>query len=324
MCTAINLKTASHYFGRTLDLDVSYGEKICIVPRNYEFNFTAQGKTANHAALIGMAAVMDGTPLFYDAANEYGLCMAGLNFPGNACYLPEKEGKINVASFELIPYILTSCKNVDEAKKLFKNINISDKCFAANVPTSPLHWIVSDEEKSIVIEPMTDGVKIFDNPTGVMTNNPTFDYHLMNLNNYRNLSPLNGENLFAKDLEMNNFCAGLGAVGLPGDVSSPSRFVRAVFHVKNSVCSNDENESVHQFFHIMNDVSMTKGCCKTLHGTDDYTVYTGCINASKGIYYYTTYNNSTINTVCMHKENLDSAEVKIFDLKTNSDIRIIN
>ncbi len=324
MCTAISIGNGDHYFGRTLDLHCSYGEEVCIMPRKYPITWRQMGKSVEHYALIGMATVVGEIPLYYDAANEHGLAMAGLNFPGNAYYPPMCDGKDNVTPFEFIPWILTQCRTITEAKALLERINLVNIPFAESLPLSPMHWIISDNDASVVIESMKDGLHIHDNPVGVMTNNPPFDYQLFNLNNYRNLDISNGESDFAKKLMLDNYCQGLGGMGLPGDVSSMSRFIRAVFARENSVCSKAEAASVGQFFHILDSVSMVRGVCKIPSGEYDITVYSSCINADKGIYYYTTYTNRQIGCIDMHKVDLDGDTISRYPLITEEQIRFEN
>ncbi len=314
MCTALSFCTKDHYFGRNLDLDCSYNEEICVMPRNFPMEFRLKEKIEKHYAIIGMATVVGEIPLFYDAVNEYGLSMAGLNFPGNACYYEKDIRKDNITPFEFIPWLLGRCKTVSEAKELLNRINLVNISFSENLPLSPLHWIISDKTESITVEAMRDGMHIHENPVGVLTNNPPFEYHLFNLNNYRNLKVCNGENEFTKDIKLENYCMGLGTVGLPGDVSSMSRFVRATFTKSNSICKEDEESSVNQFFHLLTSIEMVQGCCKTESGNWDITVYSSCVNTDKGIYYYTTYNNRQINCVDMHKTDLESNKIFCFPL----------
>ncbi len=314
MCTAITYNTKNHYFGRNFDLEYSYNETITITPRNYPFKFRKVDDIENHYALIGMAYVEDDYPLYYDAINEKGLGMAGLNFPGNADYKDLENNKDNIASFEFIPWVLSQCSNISEVKKLLKNINISNINFSDNLPASPLHWIISDNNNSITVESVKDGLKIYDNPVGVLTNNPTFDIQMFNLNNYMNLSIEQPNNNFSKKLNLNNYSRGMGALGLPGDLSSASRFVKATFTKMNSLSGNSESESISQFFHILGCVDQQRGCVHM--GKDKYeiTIYSSCCNMDKGIYYYTTYENSQITAVDMHKENLDSNKLISYEL----------
>lgn len=313
MCTAISFKTKDHYFGRTLDLEYHYNESVVVCPRNFPFKFSG-----NHYAIIGIATVMDACPLYYDATNEKGLSMAGLNFPNNAFFHPIDEEKINVAPFEFIPFVLAQCKNTVEAKKLLQNVNIANINFRPDLKASPLHWIISDKTESITVESTESGLNIYENPVGVLTNNPPFPLQLKNLEKYNYLSSKEP----AEPTDPMYCSKGMGAVGLPGDLSSMSRFVRAVFTKKNSVCGENEAESVGQFFHIMNAVSHTRGTVD-LDGKYEITVYTSCCNTDKGIFYYTTYENPQISSVDLNKLNLESDMFFEFPLETQMKINSI-
>ncbi len=324
MCTALSFNTENHYFGRTLDLDCSYGEEVCIVPRRFPFAFRKAGGTDSHYAMIGMAKVTDGVPLFYDAANEHGLSAAGLNFPENAYYAPPQTEKVNITPFEFIPYILSSCKTVSEARLLLGRINIVNIPFNDTIPLSALHWIISDRRETIVVEPMKDGLHVHENPAGVMTNNPPFEYQLFNLNNYRNLKTDNGVNSFSEELPLKSYCCGLGAIGLPGDYSSMSRFVRIAFGRANSVCHEDEASSVSQFFHLLSSVEMPRGSCRASSGKWDISVYSSCINTDRGLYYFVTYDNRQISCVDMHRTDLNGNAVSSFPLINRQKINYLN
>lgn len=314
MCTAVTYKTKDHYFGRNLDLEYSYRETVTVTPRNFVFQFRKAGKLQSHFAMIGMAYISDGYPLYYDATNEKGLSIAGLNFPGNAHYKPYCEGKDNITPFELIPWILGQCATVGEAKILLGKINLLNEDFSPELPLSPLHWLISDGEKSVVLEAVKDGVRVCENPVGVLTNNPTFDYHMLNLGNYMGLTREEPKNTFAPILQLERYSRAMGAMGLPGDASSASRFVKAAFVKMNAVSGESEQESVSQFFHILKSVEMQRGCVELKKGVYEITVYSSCCNTDRGIYYYTTYENSRISAVDMHRENLDSSALIAYPL----------
>ena len=320
MCTAITYKTKDFYFGRTLDYEISYGDEVTITPRNYEFNFRHKQNIKNHYAIIGMAYVTENYPLYYEAVNEKGLGIAGLNFVGNAQYNKKIKGKDNITQFEFIPWILSQSTTVKEAKKLIEKINFLDEPFSTNLPLAQLHWIISDSIESITVEAVKDGIKIYENPVGVLTNNPTFDKQMFELNNYMNLSTKSPKNTFAKSLNLEKYSRGMGAIGLPGDLSSQSRFIRAAFVKMNSVSKEEEKESVSQFFHILNSVEQQRGCCELDDGIFEITIYTSCCNASKGIYYYTTYDNHQISAVDMHRTDLDSKTLSCYKPVTEEQI----
>ena len=314
MCTAISYQTGDHYFGRTLDLECSYQEEVVVTPRNFPLIFRKMGRLERHYALIGMATVAAENPLYYEAANEHGLAMAGLNFPGNAHYFEESPGKDNVAPFEFIPWILGQCKNLDEARKMLEKLNLCHIHFSRELPLSPLHWLIGDKTGSITVESMADGLKIHENPVGVLTNNPPFDYHMTHLRDFLNLTPLSPENRFGK-IDLTPYSRGMGAMGLPGDLSSASRFVRASFVKLNALPGAGEAQSVSQFFHILGAVEQQRGCVQLPDGSYELTVYTSCINTDKGIYYYTTYENSCISAVEMHRCDLEKSHLFRYELQ---------
>ena len=320
MCTAVTYKTKDFYFGRTLDYEFSYGDEITITPRNYVFNFRNKEAIHTHYAIIGMAYIAENYPLYYDAINEKGLGIAGLNFVGNAYYNEIKEGKDNIAQFEFIPWILSQCATVKEAQALIEKINLTNISFNEKLPLAQLHWLIADENEAITVESVKEGIKVYENPVGVLTNNPPFDKQLFNLNNYINLSTKTPTNKFSENLNLQTYSRGMGAIGLPGDLSSQSRFVRVSFVKMNSISKDDEKSSVSQFFHILNSVDQQRGCCELEDGKFEITIYTSCCNASKGIYYYTTYDNHQITAVDMHKENLE--EDKLIRYKLIKDEQI--
>ena len=180
-----------------------------------------------------------------------------------------------------------------------------DTPFSSQLPVAQLHWIIADKNECIVVESMADGMHVYDNPVGVLTNNPPFPYQMAALNNYRGLSTKQPENTFAPGVELSAYSRGMGGLGLPGDLSSQSRFVRVAFTKQNSKSDASENASVSQFFHILGSVDQQRGLCEVTEGKYEITLYTSCCNCDKGIYYYTTYDNSQITAVDMNRENLD-------------------
>ncbi|MBR2916624.1 MAG: choloylglycine hydrolase [Clostridia bacterium] len=321
MCTAISYK--NRYFGRNLDYDISYGEGITLCPRNFPLTFKEQPILLSHHAIIGMAIVSDNYPLFFDAINEKGLFMSGLLFPDNAKYFPENPEKINITPFEFIPYILGKFSSVSEAREEIENINLLDIPFSKDLPLTPLHWILSDSNGSLTIESTKDGLKIYDNPVGVLTNNPPFDFHLHNLSNFIGLSPKDPQNTFSASLPLRAFSRGMGAIGLPGDFSSQSRFVKACFLKENSVSGDTEFSDIGQFFHILESVSQVRGSVATKKGGLEITLYSSCCDNERGIYYYKTYDNSSINGVSMLNKDLNSSSLFSYPLITKSEMKIL-
>ena len=324
MCTAATYKTRDFYFGRTLDYEFSLGEEIVVTPRNYPFRFRSMGVMEKHYAIIGMAHVSQDYPLYYDAINEKGLGIAGLNFVGNAHYGEEMPDKDNVAQFEFIPYILGRCASVKEARALLEKINFVSIPFSDGLPVAQLHWLIADRNEAITVESVREGIFVYDNPVGVLTNNPPFDKQLFQLNNYMQLSPSSPKNSFSDKLSLYTYSRGMGAMGLPGDLSSQSRFIRASFVKTNSHSGESESESVGQFFHILGSVEQQRGCCDVGGGRFEITIYTSCCNADRGIYYYTTYGNRQITAVDMKKADLDGTRLVRYPLILEEQIRMQN
>ncbi len=236
------------------------------------------------------------------------MSIAGLNFAGNAKYLDEKEGMVNITPFEFIPYLLSNYANVGEVKQALKNINLVNINFSESLPLSPLHWMISDESGAIVVEPLDDGLKV-----------------LSSLNKYMGLSNKNPKNLFSKTFDLDEYSRGMGAIGLPGDLSSSSRFAKVAFTRANSFSGDGEMESVSQFFHILASVEQQNGC--TFIADPDlyeYTIYTSCYNTNEGILYYKTYNNSQITAVKLIDEDLNSKELINYPLINEEQISYIN
>lgn len=328
MCTALSFMVDDHhYFGRNLDLELSYGQQVVITPQNDPLPFHEVKDLEQHYSLIGVAAVMDNYPLYFDAANDHGLAMGGLNYPDNSYYADSISGKDNVASFELIPWVLGQCASVDEAKQLLSNVNVTNRQFSADLPASPLHWLIADQEKAIVIESDRDGVHIYDNPVGVLTNNPKFPKQLFNLNNYRTLSANTLANTFSAQVNLNDYSRGLGTRSLPGGMDSESRFVRATFNKYNARWGqHNEVANITELFHIMHSVEQQSGLDQvaTNPAKFEYTIYTVGYNLDQGLLYYTTYTNNQINCVDLHKVDLASDQLFTYPFIDQQTINYLN
>lgn len=318
MCTAATYQNGDFYMGRTLDYERSYGDRVTITPRNFLLKFHCLPEMPSHYAMVGMAAVMDNYPLYYEAFNEKGLGICGLNFVGNTRYYEPAEGKNNLAQYELIPYLLGSCDSVAQVRRVLEKGNLVNIPFRQDLPLAQLHWLIADENSAITLESTQRGLEIFDNPVGVLTNNPPFPYQMFALNNYRALSPDTPENHFGTPLQ--DYSRGMGGLGLPGDLSSQSRFVRVAYTKLNSRSGKTESENVSQFFHILESVAQTRGLCRLPGGEYEITLYTSCCNLKQGIYYYTTYENNQISAVSMHHENLEGRELITYTPVTGQQI----
>lgn len=303
MCTAVIYK--NRYFGRNLDYECSFGESVVVMPRLFPFFLPGGERMEKHYAIIGMAHVSEGCPLYYDGMNEKGLAMAGLLFAGNAVYQKPAAFRENIPSWALIPWVLGQCDTVAEAKKLLAKTNLTDTPFSEALPPTPLHWMIADKNGAITVECTAEGMKVYDNPVGVLTNNPPFPFHLQNLTQYLNLTAEIPENRFSHKMTLKPFSRGMGAIGLPGDYSSASRFVRAAFVKLNSV-SEEEND-VSQFFHILGAVEQQRGCVHLGDGKYEVTLYASCCDLEKGLYFFKTYEEHSIKEVDLKAQTLDGS-----------------
>ena len=313
MCTAL---TCGSLFGRTLDLEHSYAEQVVILPRRSPLTFRHQPSLPRHLAMIGMAHVAQGIPLFYDAVNESGLAAAALNFPLSAVYLPQREGAVDLAPFELMVWVLAQCTSAAQARQLLEQVNVVKEDFSPELPSTPLHWIVADGKSCFVAEPTADGLRLYHDPVGVLANEPPFPMQTERLNDYLSLSAAPPVNRFAPHLPLTPCSRGMGGLGLPGDWSSPSRFVRAAFAAHNSSAPVD----VTQFFHLMSCVEVPRGCVRLEDGREVTSIYTSCCDMARGIYHYVTYENRQICAVDLHRCDLEGNALSCYPLVTEQQL----
>lgn len=308
MCTSIAFFAPYPLFGRNLDLETPFGQQVAAVPRAYPFHFHRRPAMEQHLAMIGMATVAGGVPLFAEAMNEAGLYMAGLNFPGNAFYTPADSAAPDaVAPYELIPLVLGSCRTRKEARAMLEGIDLLGIPFAPGYPLAPLHWHIADGTGALVLEVTAEGTHLYDDPVGVLTNNPPFPVQLANLTGYQTLSAAPPENRFAPGLDLTPYGQGMGAIGLPGDASPMGRFVRAAFLKGNSLHTAGD-DAVNQFFHILDAVAMVRGSVMTPEGKPDLTLYSCCADPARKTYYFKTYENSRVYAVHLDHIDLDGAK----------------
>ena len=324
MCTGLSYTNGSFYFGRNLDLEYSLNNKVVVTPRNFPFKLSKEEELSSHYSIIGMAMVVDNYPLYFDAVNEKGLGMGGLNFDGFSVYHDEQKDKKNIASFEFIPYLLSKCASVQEAKTVLKDINITNLSFSEKLQASPLHWLISDEDSSIVVESTAEGLQIYDNQFNVLTNNPSFPYHQYNMSNYLNLTSNIPENRLSAKLDLDVYSRGMGSIGLPGDLSSPSRFVRAAYALANSVADKTELANVAQFFHILDFVAQPKGSAMAPGEIYEITQYSSCVSIEEQTYYYKTYENNQICAVSMKDLPLNHSDLFVYELEKEQSIHYTN
>ena len=313
MCTGVRFSDGNGgmYFGRNLDWSVPYGQKVVITPRGYKYNSAFLGEmTMKAGAVIGMAIVAENTPLYFDCANESGLAIAGLNFPGYAKYADTAiDGKTNVSAYEFPFWVVMNYKTVDEVETVLKNVAIVAKPINEQYPVSQLHWIIGDAKRSIVVEYTEKGMEIFHNDVDILTNQPGYGWHQENLRNYMNLFPQMPKEVHWGNAKMTAFGSGSLMRGIPGDYYSPSRFVRVAYLNTHYPVKNTEEENVSRLFHTLTGVAMIDGAAQMADGACEKTIYTGGYSTNTKTYYYNTYEDPAIQKVAMADHNLDSAEL---------------
>ena len=323
MCTSIAMQQGGGLFGRNLDLEYSFGEQVVVTPRRYPLRFRRQPPLDRHLAMVGMAHMADGHPLYAEAVNEAGLYMAGLYFPGNAWYEPEVSPEWDaVAPYELIPWVLGSCETLAQAKEKLARFRPLGVAFAEGLPLAALHWDLADKPGAAGLEAPRGGGQRDDAPGGGLTNNPPFPFHQLNLRQYQALTAQPPENHLAPGVDLAPFGQGMGALGLPGDASPASRYVRAAFSKLNSPDQGDELTRVTQFFHLLDTVAMVRGTVLTPEGKHDLTTYSCC--CAGGTYYYKTYGNNRITAVRMAGTDLESDQPMAFPLREAQDVAFEN
>lgn len=305
MCTSVALHLDKFYFGRNLDLEYDFGDGVVFMPRSYPLRLREGRTVARHFAVFGMGIIKDGFPLFAEGGNEAGVCIAGLNFRGNAHYTNFKvEGRLNLAPFELIPYLLSTCPTAKDAKEQFLKINLVDVPFDDSIQNTHLHFHLADKESAYALEFTKDGAFAYDDAYGTLTNNPPFPFHDHNAKMYMHLST-------AQPKTEGLFTGGVGAIGLPGDYSSPSRFIKAAWLVKmQDGCTE---LSYHDLFSTLNAVAPPRRAVITEDNREHFTRYTCCIDTEDLIYYCKRYSSADTQKVKIKRELFDTDRVVLLN-----------
>lgn len=314
MCTAMTLQTTEGetFFGRTMDFSFPLDPELYIVPRNYIWSCNSKSaKILNQYSFMGIGQDISDL-IFVDGVNEMGFAAAVLYFPGYAHYETEdypNTNKISIAAIELVKFLLGMCASVSQAESMMQNITIIGVEDSLTNSVAPLHWMITDKSgKSMVIESTKSGLHIYENPIGVLSNSPDFKWQMTNLRNFMNLSPHQLEKKQWGDVELTPFGQGCGTIGLPGDYSPPSRFVRTSFQKSHTPVPSSKREAVITAFHIMEGVSIPKGIVTTHRGTDDFTQYTAFMNVNTGEYFYKTYYNCQIMRAELRSDEFSGKE----------------
>ena len=312
MCTGLRFvdNKGNMYFGRNLDWSCSYGERVVITPTGYEPRSPFGAVQEIKHTIIGMGIVEENVPLYFDCANDAGLAVAGLNFPGYAQYEPNPvEGKTSIAAYEFPLWVVANFQSVDEVETALAHAVIVDKPINEKYPSSLLHWIIGDATRSIVVEYTSAGMQVFHNDFDVLANQPGFAWHAENLRNYLNVTPDVPGPVTMNAGKLSAYGSGGGMRGLPGDYYSPSRFVRVAYLNAHYPQKGTEEENVSRLFHTLAGVAMIDGAARMTSGEFERTVYSGGVSCRTNTYYYSTYDNPTIRSVALADFDTSATEL---------------
>ena len=282
MCTAIAFCKDNFFFGRTLDSPYDFDCGVISLPRYAPLLLSEKEDEKQHFAILGMGIVKEGKALFFDAFNECGLSGAALNFPAKAHYLPTQQG--NIASYEVISYVLASAKNLWQVKGILENNKISSLAVSDDMPPTPLHWIFADKTGAVVLEQTREGSFVFESWCEVLTNSPELWHHERSFLDRISLSPKN-----PPQTDTEYISEGKGTDGLAGGFSSKERFLRAAYMRRFAWCESRED-----FFGVMGTLSIPRGAVISSDGRDHYTRYTSCIDTESMTYSYRTADESRV------------------------------
>ncbi len=323
-CTSLTIGTADGgtMYGRTMEFGFELDSQAIVVPRNFDFKGTGPngevGKTwTSKYAVAGMNALK--LPILVDGVNENGLAGGILYFPGYAEYTADADADStkSMAPWEFLTWALTSFSTVDEVKAALDGVEIVGVTMPQLGAIPPFHYTLHDETgKSIVIEPTGGKLKVFENPYGVMTNSPTFDWHLTNLSNYVKLSSENAPPAKFNGHEVDSFGEGSGWLGIPGDPTPPSRFIRAMAFSMTSNPAPAGDTSVRLVEHIMNNFDIPKGTIRDDKKVADYTQWTVVADLKDRSYYVKTYEDQTLRAINLMDFDLDAKEVAMAAIPT--------
>lgn len=305
MCTAMTMQIpqGDTYFGRTMDFSYPLDPSLYFIPKGCKWNNILHTHIIHNQYNV-MGIGQDISPVVLsDGVNEMGFGAAALYFPGFAKYdpiVPQDSFRLSIAAVELVKFLLSQCASVTEAATLLPKIRIVGVKDAVTNSVAPLHWIIADKHGScMTIEKTEDGLHLMNNPIGVLSNSPDFQWHMTNLRNYMNVTPSQHEESEWDRVLLTPFGQGAGTMGLPGDYTPPARFVKTAYQKTHSSFPADKEGSIITCFHIMDGVSIPKGVVMTSRGEADYTQYTAFINLSTNEYFFKTYDNSEIVAVTL-------------------------
>jgi choloylglycine hydrolase len=325
-CTGITIRPedGSVIFARTLEFATDLQSNIIVVPRGKEYIGTAPGdkpglRWTTMYGIVGTNAF--DLPVTIDGLNEKGLSVGLFYFPSFAKYQEIKADDVGkaLAPWELGVFLLGTCSDVKEAVAAAKNVRVGEVVQKDMGLVPGVHYVLTDASRmSVVLEYVGGELKVHDNPLGVMTNSPTFDWHMTNLSNYVNMTVSNVPEIDVGGTEIKGLGQGSGMLGLPGDFTPPSRFVRAVAFSESALPVEGAKDGVLQAFHILNQFDIPKGAARGIeHGkvVADYTQWTSAADLKNLRYHFRTFDDSRIRMVDLKAVDLDAKEIRTISMK---------
>jgi choloylglycine hydrolase len=311
-CTGIRLvaKDGGVIAARTLEFGFDLHSDVMVIPAGTVLTGTLPdgGKGVSYKTKYGfLGANAEGLTAIVDGINEAGLYVGLFYFPGYASYPDATNDNTTraMAPHEYANWLLGNFANVEEVKANFNKVVLVPVVVASIGQPAPVHVVVHDRSgKSVVIEPLDKSLKIYDNPLGVMTNSPTFDWHMTNLRNYVNLTASNVPPIDLGGITLAQFGQGSGLRGLPGDFTPPSRFVRAVAFSQSAIPSATAAQAVLQAFHILNNFDIPYGAVREVHDGQmhaESTTWTSASDLKNLRWYFKTYGDQSIHGVDLAK-----------------------
>jgi choloylglycine hydrolase len=334
-CTGITIKPkdGAIIYARTLEFAMDLHSNIIVVPRGKEYVGTGPDeKPGLHwKTLYGVVGTNAfDLPVTIDGLNEKGLSVGLFYFPSFAKYQEIKTEDVSraLAPWELGVFLLSTCSDVKEAVIAAQNVRVGEVVQKDMGLVPGVHYILTDASgKSVVLEYVGGELKVHDNPLGVMTNSPTFDWHLTNLSNYMNLTVSNIPEIDFGGDEIKGLGQGSGMLGLPGDFTPPSRFVRAVAFSKSALPVETAREGVLQAFHILNQFDIPKGAARGLENgkvVADYTLWTSAADLKNLRYHFRTFDDSRIRMVDLKAVDLDAKEIRTVPMRGEEQIEDVS
>ena len=311
MCTSITMTASDNsvLLGRTMDFSFELDPEMAIFQRDFPLYFRYKKEPlTNHYSFLGLSQDIGGR-FIADGLNEWGLGGAALYFEGYAHYDQEIEPS-SLAPHEVLMWVLASCKSIEEVREVFTTYKIiaTKLDFIKSVP--PLHWVFTDSTgASIIVEPQAEGVMIYDNVLGVLTNSPDYSWHYTNVRNYIGVSPKQVDSKILYGMEFKPFGQGSGTFGIPGDFTPPSRFIRTLYAKLGIKKAQNDYELLINAVHVLNQVDIPKGNVITPRNTLDYTQYTSYMNLNHKRYHYRLYDEIDIKTIDLFSFDLDGENI---------------